>query len=400
MQLTHDSRRLPVAGKVGLPHVGGLGGLVAKLPRGGRLLKLLALLIAALPSLFGITYFGFVASDRYVSETTFVVRSSNRNSMGGLSAFLRLIGVSTSRDDTYAVHDFVTSRDAISELERSIDLKAIFARQGSDWLSRYPNLFYGDSQDEFRAYLRKRFVVSYNPNTGISRLQVHAFTPEDSQRISQLLIEISEQLINRINGRIHADAVRFAVGEVQMLETRLKQTQLAITDFRNRELQIDPTRSSILVVELIARLSDELSRVTAQINEVSASAPSSPQLAGLERRATALRAQIGIERARVTDASDGLAQKIARYEELNLERELSGRALAAAIASLDEARAEARRQQLYLERISGPTLPEKAMMPERGTEIISIIGVNLLGLLVLWLLMTGATEHAPRLRGH
>jgi capsular polysaccharide transport system permease protein len=399
MKLTSKTQN-PVASNTGgkVPMIAGSGlSWPTALPPSDKMRRLLILIVALLPSIWAIGYYGIFASDRFVSEATFVVRSSNRASAGGFAALLRMVGVSSSQDDTFAVHDFIASRDAISQLQGKINLDEVYGRDGVDSLSRYPNLFYGRSLDEFQRYLKSRILVTFNSNTGISTLQVQAFTPAEAQAIARLLLEFSEQVINRMNTRIHDDAVRFAQEEVKMVEDRLRKIQLAITDFCNREIQIDPNRSSVLVMELVAKLSDEVSRLTAQIAEVTASSPNSPQLLSMERRVEALRYQIGQERARITDSSDGLAQKIARFEELNLEREFAARALASAILSLDNARAEARRQQLYLERISGPGLPDRALMPQRLFEIISLIVANLVILLVGWLVMTGITEHAPKL---
>lgn len=359
--------------------------------RGQRLFFILYLA----PSLWALAFYGFFATDRYVSESSFIVRSATRSSFDGFAAFLRMIGVSSSQDDTFAVHDFILSRDAVSQLLPQIDLRVVYGNQNADRLSRYPNLFFGNSADEFQRYLKSRISVRFNSNTGISTLLVEAFSPEEAQKVSAALLELAEKMINRINGRIHQDAVVFSTEEVKHAEERLRKIQLELTEFRNREIQIDPNRSSVLVMELVAKLMDELSRVTAQLAETLASSPNSPQVPSLERRAEALRAQIARERGRVTDQSDGLAKKIARFEEFNLEREFAAKALASAIVGLDTARGEARRQQLYLERISGPSRPDKALMPQRMFEIVSIMITNLVILLVGWLVRTGIAEHAP-----
>ncbi len=365
--------------------------------RGKRGRSLLLALLAFSPTIWAIIYYGVFATPRYVSESSFVVRSATRTSVAsGLSAILKMVGISSSQDNTFAVHDFMTSRDAIDQLSTSIDLRAIYGTSEADRLARFPNIFFGQTSDEFHRYLQRRMVISFNPNTGISTLQVQAFRPEDAQRISNRLMELGEQVINRMNTRIHDDSVRFAQSEVTASQNRLRQAQVALTNFRNQEIQIDPSRNSYLVLELIGKLSDEYGRVRAQITEMGASSPDSPQRAPLERRAEALAQQIAIERARVTDGSDGLAKKIARFEELNLEREFAARTLASAILALDSARGEARRQQLYLERIAGPSLPDKAMMPERFYEVISLFAINLIVVLIGWLIRTGVTEHAPR----
>ncbi len=177
-------------------------------------------------------------------------------------------------------------------------------------------------------------------------------------------------------------------------EQRLVAAQLAITNFRNRELMIDPARSSVIVTEVTARLGADLTQTKAQLTEMMAASPSSPQIGVLQRHIAALETQILAERTRISDPSTGLANKLADYERLTLEREFAKQALTAASASLDTARAEARRQQLYLERVVEPNEPDYAMMPQRPRAVLTIFGLNVLVLLVAWLIFAGVQEHA------
>jgi capsular polysaccharide transport system permease protein len=393
MQLAFDTsnvrRRLQEAK---LPS--GLSAVASRVPK--RALSVLVFLIALSPTFLGAIYYGLIATDRYVSEAQFVVRSATRSSgAGGFAAFLQMVGISKSQDDTFSVHDFIGSRDAVIQLAERLPLREMYGVAEADVLSRYPNIFYGRTLEQFHRYLKWRIEVIYNSNTGISTLKVQAFKPEDATQIADHLLRLSEQLINQMNVRIRQDSVRFADDEVKRAEQRTIAAQLAITDFRNREVTLDPTRSSIHVMELVARLSGELSNASALLAEVTASSPSSPQLPALQRRVQAIQEQIAIERARISNTSDGLAQKIAQFEQLTLEREFSNKALAAAITALDGARSEARRQQLYLERVAGPTKPDQALEPQRIFLVATILTVNLIALMIIWLFVAGIRMHAP-----
>ena len=393
MQLAFDTsdvrRRLQEAK---LPS--GLSAVASRVPK--RMLSVFLFVVALSPTLLGATYYGLIATDRYVSEAQFVVRSATRSSgAGGFAAFLQMVGISKSQDDTFSVHDFIGSRDAVIQLAERLPLREMYGVAEADVLSRYPNVFYGRTLEQFHRYLKWRIEVIYNSNTGISTLKVQAFKPEDATQIADHLLRLSEQLINQMNVRIREDSVRFADDEVKRAEQRTIAAQLAITDFRNREVTLDPTRSSIHVMELVARLSGELSTANALLAEVTASSPSSPQLPALQRRVQAIQEQIAIERARISNTSDGLAQKIAQFEQLTLEREFANKALAAAITALDGARSEARRQQLYLERVAGPTKPDQALEPERFFLITTILAVNLIALMIIWLFVAGIRMHAP-----
>jgi capsular polysaccharide transport system permease protein len=159
-------------------------------------------------------------------------------------------------------------------------------------------------------------------------------------------------------------------------------------------LIIDPDSSATLLVELVGKLATELADVQSQIAETRANAPNSPQLATLARQASALQDQITAERSRVSDPSGGLAEKIAQYEKMTLEREFSIRNLESADKALNDARIEARRQHLYLERVVEPNLPDEATLPQRWWMTLTVFGYNVIGIAVLWLLGTGLREHA------
>lgn len=361
-----------------------------------RLLSVLMILLALSPTIAGAIYYGLVATDRYVSEAQFVIRSASRTtSTTGFTAFLQMVGISGSQDDTFAVHDFISSRDAVLKLMERMPLREMYRPAEGDALSVYPNWLYSETLEHFHRYLRWRIDVSYNSNTGISTLKVQAFSPQDAKRIADALLDLSEQLINQMNVRIREDSVRFAADEVRRGEERMLAAQMAITQFRNREVTLDPTSSSVHVMELVARLAGELSNTNALIAEVTASSPSSPQLPALQRRADAIREQMALERARISRSSDGLAEKIAQFEQLTLEREFASRALGAAITALDHARSEARRQQLYLERVAGPSLADQSLEPQRFYLVATIFVLNLIALMIIWLFVAGIRTHAP-----
>lgn len=360
--------------------------------------KIAFLLVVAVPTALSALYFGLIASDRFVSESTFVVRSAKSPLSGGLGGLLQIVGITRSQDDAYSVQEYLLSRDAVAALAQTLPLRDMFNRPGADFFARYPNPLYRSSDEELFQYYKSRVSVVHGATTGLTTLKVETFLADDSLKINQTLLGLGEALVNRMNERIRADAIRFAEAEVKRGEERLVETQVAITEFRNRELMLDPSKSSLIVAELIGRLSAELAAVTAQLREVEASSPSSPQIPGLQRRIAALDGQITLERQRVSTASDGLADKIAGYERLTLQREFAVKALASAVTSLEVARNEARRQQLYLERVVEPHIPDYAEQPRRLRTVILVFAGSLMLFFVGWLLLAGVREHSIKVR--
>ncbi|MGD9804192.1 MAG: capsule biosynthesis protein [Hyphomicrobiaceae bacterium] len=365
-----------------------------------RLVSLLKKLFFVSPTLFALVYFGIVASDRYVSEAQFIIRTASRPvGSTGFGSFLQMAGFGRSQDDIFSVQSFLGSRDAARLLAERLPIRDYYGQSGGDPIAGYPSVIYGSSLEELHKYLGWMITTFYLSNTGITTLRVQAFRPEHAMKIADALLELSEMMVNRMNARIHKDALLGAANEVKRNEERMVAAQVAITRFRNAELTIDPGSSSVIVSELIARLSSELAQAQTQLREMSASTPDSPLIASMQRRVAALELQIQNERKKLSEEEGGLATKIAVYERLVLEREFAKKSLQSAADALDAANTEARRQQLYLERIAQPLVADYPLAPERVRMILTIAAANLLALLMGWLIFSGIEERVAEMDG-
>ena len=355
------------------------------------------IILALLPTFMAILYFGFLASDRYVSEAQFVVRTPSKQS-GNLSfgSLLQMTGLGQSADDSYSVEQFLGSRDAIQELTAKLPLRQMYDRPGTDFIARFPSLLYGSSKEEFYKYFQWMLDIVHDGNSGITTVRVQAFTPTDANRIVVAMLQVGEQMVNRLNERISSDSIRVAQQEVAQGEQRLVSSELALTNFRDRELIIDPAGNSLIMAKLIGSLGGEESEVEAEIKEMQSSSPLSPQLPTLRRKAAALAGQVTQERSQVAGApgDTGLADKLSQYERLVLDREFAKKFLTTATTALEASKSEARRQQLYLERVVEPSLPDYPTRPERLRTIATVFAFNIIFLLVLATVITGVREHA------
>jgi capsular polysaccharide transport system permease protein len=124
-------------------------------------------------------------------------------------------------------------------------------------------------------------------------------------------------------------------------------------------------------------------------------APSNPQVATLQAQAARLRASIADASARVVgQGSNSLSAKFPAFSRLVLEKDIADRQLGASIASLEAARSEAARKQLYLERLVQPNLPDVAIEPRRLKSVFTVLVLGLVAWGVFSLLLAGVREHA------
>ena len=88
-----------------------------------------------------------------------------------------------------------------------------------------------------------------------------------------------------------------------------------------------------------------------------------------------------------------LSSKAAEYERLTLDRSFADKQLAVALTSLEQARNDAQRKQLYLERIVQPSLPDVAVEPRRLRGVLATLLLGLIAWGILSLLLAGVLEH-------
>jgi capsular polysaccharide transport system permease protein len=361
--------------------------------RAKRLNRLFVLCVL-LPTTVCTIYYGLIASDVYVSESSFVIRSPEKESGGGLvGTLLQGTGFSHSQDDTYAVKEFISSLDALAVLNKNGGYAKAYSKSDIDLFSRFDALGFDRSQVELLRYYRKHVTVDYDTTSSITNLQVRAFSADEAQRINAELLNLSEQLINRMNDRALQDSVNLAEQEVKNAEEKVKLSAFALSRHRDSQSLFDPERQSALQLQRISSLQDDLSTSRAQLSVLEASAPQNPQIPWLKQHIKSIEAEYDRSSGEVAGSKNSLANRAPGFEQLTLDRSFADKQLSSALASLASARTEAIRQKLYLERVSQPTLPDKAIEPRRFRAILTALVLGLVAWGSLSLLLASIREH-------
>lgn len=351
------------------------------------------LVIVAVPTLLTVIYYSFWASDVYVSESRFVVRSPEKPARTGLGSLLQGTGFSKTDGDSYAVREYILSRDALHVLNEKIGIKAAFANTDVDMFSRFSGLDFDDSFEALHRYYQNKVEVVTDSDSSIVTLTVRAFTPKDAVNANRILLEQSEELVNRLNERGRQDLIRYAQKEVEQAEKAATTAALALSQYRNAQNVVDPERQAAVQLQQVAKLQDELIATKSQLSQLQSFTPSNPQIPALRAHSRTLEAEIQKETARVAGGRSSLANKAAGIQQLALETEFANKQLASALASLETARNEAQRQQVYLERIAQPSVPDVAQEPRRVRSVIAALLIGLVAWGVLSMLLAGVREH-------
>lgn len=361
------------------------------------------LLLVILPSLIVTAYFYGMAAPQFVSEARFVV--SSRGHEGGAAAAMRGMGGgafggfgggSMASSETNSVRDFLTSLDAVMEAHGKLDLIAMWQRPEADWLSE----LWRTEPELLTRFYNRMVTVSLDPSTNVTTLRVRSFRPEDSKALAETLLTSAEALVNRLSERTRNETLRVARQEMEIAEQRVLESRAAMVRFREQERELDSAGAAQAAVALRGQLEVALAQARAELTErLKFMRPDNPALQVTRNRIEALERQISSERTRHTETIVGgegavLARQLASFERLMLEREFADKQLASATASLETARLEAQRQQLFLSRIVEPNLAVYPLYPRKLTNVASIIVGLTIAYGIGWLLIVGMREHA------
>jgi capsular polysaccharide transport system permease protein len=356
-------------------------------------LNLLFVGTVVVPTAIAIAYFGFLASDVYVSESKFVVRSPDKPAASGLGVLLKSAGFSNAGDEIFAAHEFVKSRDALRELNKNDAVEKAYGDTRISIFDRFNPLGLDGSFEDLFDYYTSRVKIEYSPSSSITALTVRAYTPETAHRMNRRLLELSEATVNRLNARGRIDLIRVASDEVREAEMTARQAALALARYRNAQGVIDPERQATVQLQMISKLQDELIAARTQLQQLRSMAPENPQIPLLEIRVNQLTKEIAGAQGQVAGGSRSLSGSAAQYQRFQLEREIADRRLTGAMNSLQEAQNEARRKQAYVERIAQPSLPDEAKEPRRLRGIIATLVLGLIAWGIATILVAGVREH-------
>lgn len=353
------------------------------------------LIICGIPTIIAAVYFGAIASDIYVSEARFSIRSANSGgtSGGGLADFLVSPIVSSASQDVMVVADYVQSQDMLQKVLRTLTLRAHYSDEGNDFLARLDE---NATNEELLEYFNEKIQLLHDTSSDVLTLKVHAFDPNFAHDLANLIITSSEELVNRMSSRMEADALSVAQREVERTSENLLAASNNIRSFRNDNQSLNPAAESEAYVGLVSGIEQKILEVRTELSEKGAyMRRSAPEMVSLTNRENALKRQLSIEKNRVSGDSEGeeLSGLIDTYQPLVLNQELAQQQYASALTSLEVARLEAQRKKQYLITFIQPSLPDEAIEPRRLYQVITVFMSAFLVYLIGGLMWSALRDH-------
>lgn len=342
----------------------------ASLKGKGRIDTLIWLFTFIIPSLVGAVYFGLILAPRYVTDLDFTVRGAETfglgKSNGKEESALDTLSMLDTAQNTMILADYINSRTVIEDLERLIPLRQIYASPEADWFSRLkPTEPIEDLQD----HLKKYITASVSSQSFAIHIRIRAFTPEDSLTVAQSLQRVCEALMNRLYERSREKAVQEAEAQLRGSERVLTDLLSRMRDLRNNEGMIDPDSAGKLNLGVLLGLEQQKAGVEVRIRTLEGTlSPNAPTMRQLREERTQLERAIAEQRRTMTGLEKSaklLSASVQRFDALKVEQQAAEKSYIELLRGYQIARIQAERQQVFLNAVVPPRLPESPLEPYR-----------------------------------
>ncbi|HBS26442.1 MAG TPA: hypothetical protein DD827_04840 [Gammaproteobacteria bacterium] len=335
-----------------------------------------------LPCVAASLYWGMVASDRFVSESKFVIQNAGAEQPASLDVSSIISGGGLSNQDSYMIHEYILSWDMLSILDKNLKLRQHFTSESIDPLSR---LSEQAPREEFLEYYKKRIHVDFDEISSITTVTAQGFKPKMAQEIVQTIVQESEKFTNRIGHKVASEQMNFISGQLDRAQIKVKTDKRKIIAFQNNNRTFSPEIETQSISTLVSSLDAEISAKTAKrkalltyLND------NAPEIKQLSAEISSLRQQSHAEKSKMVGKGKkpALNNLSAEFQELETNLEFGADMYRSTLAALESARIDAARKLKHLILLQHARLPETAEYPRRLYNIITFIAITLM---VFWI---------------
>jgi capsular polysaccharide transport system permease protein len=358
-----------------------------RLPSGPALVLVFVLLALASYA----TYLFAYASKLYAVEVRFAVRIADlvRPQQGPSLFGGAMIATLT---ESNAVVQYLRSRDALDSIDTQMPVQQLFARPDIDIFQR---LRANAPPERALQYMNRMVIPHFDHTSGIVTVEVRAFSPEEARSLAVLVENLAEALVNRMSSLARQGLLTAVERETAEAEARLAALRDELRDLRERSERLDPRRNALAADELRAKLETEIAMQRARLEEQRRFIrDSAPQIVQQRDRLEALQRELREQVLSGTASSEqSLPATLRQFEALEFAVMNAQKAYDAALATLERARGDANRQQIYLSPIVRPSLPLQEAYPRPWHELLTFGALGSLAGLLMLLLMRTLREH-------
>ena len=328
-------------------------------------------------------YFYWIARDRYVTRSDFVIRKaeeSDTNMAGAGLASLLGRGNQLSLEDARFLKTYLQSPQVLADLERTYNLNQAYAQAGLD---RFAGIKPGLSKEKRLVFFKKQVAVSLDELSGAIVLRTIGLNPKASLNLNRFMLAKSEQFVNRLNQDISQKQLGFAESELLRARYNLNKAKDKLLLYQDSNTVIDPKGEAELASQTISKLQEKLVELRVELATLKRQFkdPAEPEVAVVADQVRELEQQIQKERrSLVSSKGRNLNRKAADVLKLESDVSFATDSYKLALTSVEKARIESKRQQKFMALLSAPQLPEDPQNDWRSKGFFTVLASCAVGL--------------------
>lgn len=337
-------------------------------------------LVATTAIVLAALYWGFIASDRYVSEASIEIERTDLMGAGTFDFGSLISGVGGARSkDQLLLREYLRSLDMLKRLDEKLDLRGHYSDTSRDPLSR---MWGKDRRQEiFYQHYLSRTSVELDEYSGLLHIKVQAYEPKIAKAITEMLVREGERYMNELGHAVARDQVAFLETQVTEMGLRAISTRKELLAFQNSKGILSPQ-------SLAETLQSTLNRLESQLTDLKARraallgylSPEAPGVIDLNLQIQAIEKQLVLEQDRLTSPkAKTLNATVEEYQRLEMSAKFAEDVYKTALVALEKGRLEALRTLKKVAVLQSPSMPDYPLEPRR---IYNIVAFTLAALLL------------------
>lgn len=327
--------------------------------------------LATTAIVLAVIYWGFVASDRYVSQASIEIERTDLAGVGSLDFGSLLSGVGTGRSkDQLLLREYLRSLDMLKKLDEKLDLRGHYSDESRDLMSRMWRK--AQDQEAFHKHYLSRTSIELDEYSGLLLIKVQAYEPAKAKAIAEMLVSEGERYMNELGHAVAREQLAFLEKQTEESGQRAMATRQAVIAFQNAKGMISPQ-------SLVETLQGSVSRMEAQLAELKTKRiallgylnPAAPSAVELDLQIKAVESQMAQERNRLTSPKGKtLNATIEEYQRLEMTAKFAEDVYKTVLVALEKVRVESLRTLKKVAVLQAPSLPDYPLEPRRIHNII------------------------------
>jgi capsular polysaccharide transport system permease protein len=338
-----------------------------------------AILFILGPALFYALYLILLAPAQFQTSTAFAVRGAEAAPIDAFGA-LGIAPPSANTLDARIVEEFIRSNAMVEGLRERYGFEEAYSRFSLDPFSFLPA---NADHETATRFWRGKVRVMHDAASQSAMVEVSAFTPEDSLRLSQGVLTLSEELVNRMSDRAMDDLVAAAGREIERKREEYETARDRLAEYQGQRFSgVDVATPAQQAMALVGSIDSQLAQKRTELATMSQTyQPDAPQLTGLQREIAALETERAraVQRAMSTPGEQASSRQIEAQAVL-MDYEVAQQAYAAALQAAESVRRQSINDRKYVVAYVPPREPEQSNWWRRLGNVFAV----LIGSALLW----------------